>query len=234
MGEKDPKPDPTCYEVVIKGLCSNGLLDKSRESLDEVMRWASVGGDRPLVKGTSSGSCGALYVVFILKLIAQGTFPSGRWSFIPISKEEGKVVVFGESCFKNQEEEREVGVKRDGREGEGKDDSAGKMEGDPSPRRHEEKERDEVKDRERDEERKRRGGEEGRGSSRRRRHYSELLPPSKLPLSAPCLVTVPSPSRRGCWRTEKERRRRTGRGGRRVASVVIELSAAVVARNHRA
>ncbi|KAL5131743.1 Pentatricopeptide repeat-containing protein [Glycine soja] len=39
MGEKDPKPDPTCYEVVIKGLCADGLLDKSRELLDEVMRY---------------------------------------------------------------------------------------------------------------------------------------------------------------------------------------------------
>ncbi|KAL2342283.1 hypothetical protein Fmac_010223 [Flemingia macrophylla] len=39
MGEKDPKPDPTCYEVVIKGLCNDGLLDKSRELLDEVMRY---------------------------------------------------------------------------------------------------------------------------------------------------------------------------------------------------
>ncbi|MED6138948.1 hypothetical protein PIB30_079272 [Stylosanthes scabra] len=47
MGEKDPKPDPTCYEVVIKGLCSNGLLDKSRESLDEVMRYG-IGVTSPL------------------------------------------------------------------------------------------------------------------------------------------------------------------------------------------
>ncbi|KAL1339796.1 hypothetical protein AAHE18_U066800 [Arachis hypogaea] len=39
MGEKDPKPDPTCYEVVIKGLCSNGLLDKSEELLNEVIRY---------------------------------------------------------------------------------------------------------------------------------------------------------------------------------------------------
>ncbi|RDY14102.1 Pentatricopeptide repeat-containing protein, partial [Mucuna pruriens] len=39
MGEKDPKPDPTCYEVVIKGLCADGFLDKSRELLDEVMRY---------------------------------------------------------------------------------------------------------------------------------------------------------------------------------------------------
>ncbi|KAI4298918.1 hypothetical protein L6164_032427 [Bauhinia variegata] len=39
MGEKDPKPDPTCYEVVIKGLCGEGLLDKSRDLLDEVMRY---------------------------------------------------------------------------------------------------------------------------------------------------------------------------------------------------
>ncbi|XP_061376002.1 pentatricopeptide repeat-containing protein At1g10270 [Gastrolobium bilobum] len=39
MGEKDPKPDPTCYEVVIKGLCGDGLLDKSQEMLDQVMRY---------------------------------------------------------------------------------------------------------------------------------------------------------------------------------------------------
>ncbi|XP_052110226.1 pentatricopeptide repeat-containing protein At1g10270 [Arachis duranensis] len=39
MGEKDPKPDPTCYEVVIKGLCNNGLLDKSEELLNEVIRY---------------------------------------------------------------------------------------------------------------------------------------------------------------------------------------------------
>ncbi|XP_027363390.1 pentatricopeptide repeat-containing protein At1g10270 [Abrus precatorius] len=39
MGEKDPKPDPTCYEVVIKGLCADGLLDRSRDLLDEVMRY---------------------------------------------------------------------------------------------------------------------------------------------------------------------------------------------------
>ncbi|KAK7302389.1 hypothetical protein RJT34_13277 [Clitoria ternatea] len=39
MGEKDPKPDPTCYEVVIKGLIAEGLLDRSREILDEVMRY---------------------------------------------------------------------------------------------------------------------------------------------------------------------------------------------------
>lgn len=39
MGEKDPKPDPTCYEVVIKGLCDEGLLDKGRDLLNEVMRY---------------------------------------------------------------------------------------------------------------------------------------------------------------------------------------------------
>lgn len=31
MGEQLPVPDPTCYEVVIKGLCGEGLLDESRE-----------------------------------------------------------------------------------------------------------------------------------------------------------------------------------------------------------
>ncbi|KAJ7946530.1 Pentatricopeptide repeat [Quillaja saponaria] len=35
----DPKPDPTFYEVVIKGLCSEGLLDKSCNLLDQIMRY---------------------------------------------------------------------------------------------------------------------------------------------------------------------------------------------------
>ncbi|XP_054814546.1 pentatricopeptide repeat-containing protein At1g10270 isoform X2 [Prosopis cineraria] len=39
MGEKDPKPEPSCYEVVIMGLCGEGLLDKGRDLLDEVMRY---------------------------------------------------------------------------------------------------------------------------------------------------------------------------------------------------
>ncbi|KAJ7967952.1 Pentatricopeptide repeat-containing protein family [Quillaja saponaria] len=47
MGEKDhkrdlaiydPKPDAILYEVVIKGLCNEGLLDKSRDLLDQIMR----------------------------------------------------------------------------------------------------------------------------------------------------------------------------------------------------
>ena len=47
MGEKDPKPDSSCYEVVIKGLSAQGLLDQSRELLDEVMRYG-VGITSPL------------------------------------------------------------------------------------------------------------------------------------------------------------------------------------------
>ncbi|OIV96251.1 hypothetical protein TanjilG_14928 [Lupinus angustifolius] len=39
MGEKDPKPDATCYEVVIKGLCTGDFLDKTLELLDEVIRY---------------------------------------------------------------------------------------------------------------------------------------------------------------------------------------------------
>ncbi|MED6140242.1 hypothetical protein PIB30_091322 [Stylosanthes scabra] len=77
-----------------------------------------------------------------------------------------------------------------------------------------EKERRSEGQRERHEEGQRRGGEEGSGSSRRRRHHSELLPPPKLPLSAPCLVAVPSPTlHRHCWRTEKEKGRMPERGG---------------------
>lgn len=39
MGERDPKPDPTCYDVVIRGLCNEGALDASRELLDQIMRY---------------------------------------------------------------------------------------------------------------------------------------------------------------------------------------------------
>ncbi|XP_023546091.1 pentatricopeptide repeat-containing protein At1g10270-like [Cucurbita pepo subsp. pepo] len=39
MGERDPKPDPTCYDVVIRGLCNEGALDASRMLLDQVMRY---------------------------------------------------------------------------------------------------------------------------------------------------------------------------------------------------
>ncbi|KAA0043018.1 ACT11D09.4 [Cucumis melo var. makuwa] len=39
MGERDPKPDPTCYDVVIRGLCNEGALDTSRELLDQIMRY---------------------------------------------------------------------------------------------------------------------------------------------------------------------------------------------------
>jgi pentatricopeptide repeat protein len=39
MGEKVPKPDPSCYEVVIKGLCNESILDKSQDLLKEMMRY---------------------------------------------------------------------------------------------------------------------------------------------------------------------------------------------------
>ncbi|PON79874.1 Pentatricopeptide repeat [Trema orientale] len=39
MGEKDPKPDVSCYEVVIKGLCNEGSYDPSRELLEEMIRY---------------------------------------------------------------------------------------------------------------------------------------------------------------------------------------------------
>jgi pentatricopeptide repeat protein len=39
MGEKVPKPDPSCYEVVIKGLCNESMLDKSHDLLNEMMMY---------------------------------------------------------------------------------------------------------------------------------------------------------------------------------------------------
>ncbi|XP_057517699.1 pentatricopeptide repeat-containing protein At1g10270-like [Amaranthus tricolor] len=39
MGEKEPKPDPYTYEIVIKGLCSSGALDLSLNMVGEVMRY---------------------------------------------------------------------------------------------------------------------------------------------------------------------------------------------------
>ncbi|XP_030494220.2 pentatricopeptide repeat-containing protein At1g10270 [Cannabis sativa] len=38
MGEKDPKPDVSCYEVVIKGLCNEESFDSCRELLEEMIR----------------------------------------------------------------------------------------------------------------------------------------------------------------------------------------------------
>ncbi|MED6132458.1 hypothetical protein PIB30_019254 [Stylosanthes scabra] len=89
--------------------------------------------------------------------------------------------------------------KRDGREGEGKVDDPGKKEGESSRRRREERERHEVKDRE-----------------TKKRGRDAETPPKLL-----CRRRALSPSRRRCWRTEKERGRTTGRGGRRVASVSL-------------
>ena len=39
MGEKDPKPDASCYDVVIKGLCNGGSFDLSRDLLEEMIRY---------------------------------------------------------------------------------------------------------------------------------------------------------------------------------------------------
>ncbi|RVW44379.1 Pentatricopeptide repeat-containing protein [Vitis vinifera] len=39
MGEKDPKPDPTTYEIVIKGLCKERLFDASRDLMGQMVRY---------------------------------------------------------------------------------------------------------------------------------------------------------------------------------------------------
>ncbi|PKI50285.1 hypothetical protein CRG98_029358 [Punica granatum] len=39
MGEKDPKPDPTCYEVVIRGLCNQGALDVAQDLIGQMIRY---------------------------------------------------------------------------------------------------------------------------------------------------------------------------------------------------
>ncbi|KAK6915870.1 Pentatricopeptide repeat [Dillenia turbinata] len=39
MGGKDPKPDPTIYEVVVMGLCNNALLDEARDIVGQQMRY---------------------------------------------------------------------------------------------------------------------------------------------------------------------------------------------------
>ncbi|GKV31614.1 hypothetical protein SLEP1_g40290 [Rubroshorea leprosula] len=40
MGEKDPKPDALIYNVVVRGLCCAGEFDRSRDILDQMMRYA--------------------------------------------------------------------------------------------------------------------------------------------------------------------------------------------------
>lgn len=39
MGERDPKPDPSTYEIVIKGLCGVGAFDMCVNMVDQVMRY---------------------------------------------------------------------------------------------------------------------------------------------------------------------------------------------------
>ncbi|XP_057977367.1 pentatricopeptide repeat-containing protein At1g10270 isoform X1 [Malania oleifera] len=39
MGERDPKPDPMSFEIVIRGLCNDGMLDVSRDLLGQMMRY---------------------------------------------------------------------------------------------------------------------------------------------------------------------------------------------------
>ncbi|XP_039060740.1 pentatricopeptide repeat-containing protein At1g10270-like isoform X2 [Hibiscus syriacus] len=40
MGEKDPKPDASIYDVVVRGLCNAGELDKSLDILDQMMKYS--------------------------------------------------------------------------------------------------------------------------------------------------------------------------------------------------
>lgn len=39
MGEKDPKPDASCYDCVIRGLCNEGAFDPSLDLLAEMVRY---------------------------------------------------------------------------------------------------------------------------------------------------------------------------------------------------
>ncbi|KAK4769203.1 hypothetical protein SAY86_027353 [Trapa natans] len=39
MGEKDPKPDPTCYEIVVRGLCNKGSLDAAQDMIGQMVRY---------------------------------------------------------------------------------------------------------------------------------------------------------------------------------------------------
>ncbi|MED6157515.1 hypothetical protein PIB30_023900 [Stylosanthes scabra] len=106
--------------------------------------------------------------------------------------------------MKKKDREAEGGREMEERE-KGKDDGAGKTEGELSRRRREERET-----------------KRGRDATEKREEGALITAAttSKLPLSTPCLVAVLSPLRRRCWRTEKERRRTTGRGGQRVTSVL--------------
>ncbi|XVE90929.1 hypothetical protein DITRI_Ditri20bG0115100 [Diplodiscus trichospermus] len=40
MGEKDPKPDASIYDVVVRGLCDADELDKSLDILDQMMKYS--------------------------------------------------------------------------------------------------------------------------------------------------------------------------------------------------
>lgn len=40
MGEKEPKPDASIYDVVVRGLCNADELDKSLDVLDQMMKYS--------------------------------------------------------------------------------------------------------------------------------------------------------------------------------------------------
>ncbi|CAH2038401.1 unnamed protein product [Thlaspi arvense] len=37
MGEKEPKPDPSIYDVVVRGLCDGGALDQAKDTIGEMV-----------------------------------------------------------------------------------------------------------------------------------------------------------------------------------------------------
>ncbi|KAF2320220.1 hypothetical protein GH714_026076 [Hevea brasiliensis] len=39
MGGRDPKPDPSVYDVVVRGLCEAGAFDSSKDILEQMMRY---------------------------------------------------------------------------------------------------------------------------------------------------------------------------------------------------
>lgn len=39
MAERDPKPDPTCYGVVVRGLCNEGALHVAKDTTGQMISY---------------------------------------------------------------------------------------------------------------------------------------------------------------------------------------------------
>lgn len=83
MGEKDPKPDATCYEVVLKGLCNEGAFDVAQDLVGQMIRYG-IGFTPPLREFVSMAFGKAGRGEEIERLLSMN-----RWGYAPRYPQQG-------------------------------------------------------------------------------------------------------------------------------------------------